>query len=89
MPNPVMHFEIMGADSQKYRQYYADLFGWNLDNNNPMNYGMARTKDGGVATDGAWAALTRAATYGSRVSVDATQAYLHKAVALGAKWSGV
>ncbi len=52
MPNPVMHFEIMGADSQKYRQYYADLFGWNLDNNNPMNYGMARTKDGGVAIDG-------------------------------------
>ena len=48
MPNPIIHFEIMGADSKKTQQYYADLFGWNVDSNNPMNYGMASTKDAKV-----------------------------------------
>ena len=53
MPNPFIHFEIMGADSKKTQQYYADLFGWKVDSNNPMNYGIASTKDGEVGIDGA------------------------------------
>ena len=27
MPNPIIHFEIMGADSKKTQQCYADLLG--------------------------------------------------------------
>ena len=38
MPNPVIHWEITGKDAPKLQQFYADLFGWNVDSNNPMNY---------------------------------------------------
>lgn len=28
MPNPVVHFEIIGTDPARLREYYAELFGW-------------------------------------------------------------
>ncbi|HXO18118.1 MAG TPA: VOC family protein [Candidatus Dormibacteraeota bacterium] len=30
MKHPVMHFEIMGHDAPKLRNFYADVFGWNV-----------------------------------------------------------
>ena len=30
MPHSVVHFEILGRDYESLRQYYQDLFGWNL-----------------------------------------------------------
>lgn len=30
MPNPVVHFEIIGQDAEALQQYYRDLFGWSL-----------------------------------------------------------
>ena len=52
MANPVVHFEIASTDSDKVRKFYADVFGWEVDANNPMNYGMASTKDGDTGIDG-------------------------------------
>ena len=40
MPNPVVHFEVSSADAEKAQKFYGDLFGWHIDANNPMNYGM-------------------------------------------------
>jgi uncharacterized protein len=40
MGQAVVHFEIMGKDAAKLRSFYSELFGWNVDANNPMNYGM-------------------------------------------------
>ena len=40
MPNPVVHFEVSSADGEKAQKFYGDLFGWHIDANNPMNYGM-------------------------------------------------
>jgi uncharacterized protein len=31
MGNPVVHFEIIGADPQALRDYYGQLFGWSYD----------------------------------------------------------
>src|ERR1700760_2469267 len=31
MGQPVVHFEIIGRDPARLRQFYADLFGWELD----------------------------------------------------------
>lgn len=31
MPNPVVHFEIIGADPARLRAYYGELFGWSFD----------------------------------------------------------
>ena len=40
MPNPVVHFEVIGKDGAKLQRFYADAFGWKIDAGNPMNYGM-------------------------------------------------
>jgi predicted enzyme related to lactoylglutathione lyase len=40
MGQPVVHFEIIGTDADRLRGYYSDLFGWEFDTNNPMNYGV-------------------------------------------------
>ena len=39
MGQPVVHFEVMGKDGDRLRGYYSELFGWEIDANNPMNYG--------------------------------------------------
>ena len=40
MGRPVVHFEIVGKDGDKLNAYYAELFDWEIDSNNPMKYGM-------------------------------------------------
>ncbi len=40
MGQAVVHFEIMGTDAGKLRAFYSELFGWDVDAANPMNYGM-------------------------------------------------
>lgn len=85
MPNPVVHWEYTVKDAKKSQEFYAQLFGWKVDANNPMNYGLVQTEtgrgiDGGIAQseDGS----NHLAIY---VEVDDLQAYLDKAVKLGAK----
>jgi uncharacterized protein len=51
MGQPVVHFEIIGKDAEKLRSYYSDLFGWKIDSDNPMNYGIVQ-RDGNVSDDG-------------------------------------
>lgn len=40
MGQPVLHFEIVGQDAEKLQGYYSELFGWEIDANNPMKYGI-------------------------------------------------
>jgi predicted enzyme related to lactoylglutathione lyase len=51
MGHPVVHFEILGKDGDKLRSYYSELFGWEIDANNPMNYGIVQ-RDGNVSPEG-------------------------------------
>jgi predicted enzyme related to lactoylglutathione lyase len=46
MANAVTHFEIHGRDGKKAQDFYASLFGWKIDADNPMNYGMVSAPDG-------------------------------------------
>jgi uncharacterized protein len=50
--NPVVHFELIHKDSEKVMQFYRDAFGWDIDSDNPMNYGTVLTKDGDQGIDG-------------------------------------
>jgi predicted enzyme related to lactoylglutathione lyase len=52
MGQPVVHFEIIGKDVEKLHSYYSDLFGWEIDSNNPMNYGVVQ-REGHTNADGA------------------------------------
>jgi uncharacterized protein len=49
MANPVVHFEVVGKDGERLRRFYGDLFEWEIDANNPMEYGMVAAADGGIA----------------------------------------
>ena len=51
MGQPVVHFEIIGKDGERLRSYYSELFGWEIDADNPMNYGMIQ-RDGNTHADG-------------------------------------
>ena len=84
MGNQVSWFEVSGKDGAKLQQFYGDLFGWKIDANNPMNYGMVQNGDGGIgggiaeSQDG----RTQVTFY---VSVDDLQPYLDKAEKLGGR----
>jgi predicted enzyme related to lactoylglutathione lyase len=52
MGQPVVHFEVIGKDGEKLRGYYSELFGWEIDANNPMGYGLVQ-RDGNTNPDGA------------------------------------
>ncbi len=85
MPNPVVHWEIQTSEPAKVQEFYAGLFGWHVDADNPMNYGMVDTHteegiNGGIGpTPGS---PNRVTVY---VQVDDLQAYLDKAESLGGK----
>jgi predicted enzyme related to lactoylglutathione lyase len=51
MGQPVVHFEIVGKDANKLQGYYSDLFGWQIDSNNPMKYGVVQ-REGNTNSDG-------------------------------------
>ncbi|HZJ26844.1 MAG TPA: VOC family protein [Acidimicrobiia bacterium] len=46
MGNPVVHFEVAGPDAAAIQDFYANLFDWKIDADNPMNYGMVDTGEG-------------------------------------------
>jgi len=51
MPQPVVHFEVIGKDGDKLKSYYSELFGWNIDSDNEMNYGVI-PRDGHTNAEG-------------------------------------
>jgi predicted enzyme related to lactoylglutathione lyase len=40
MGRPVVHFEVIGKDGAALQSFYGDLFGWRIDADNPMGYGL-------------------------------------------------
>jgi len=52
MGQPVVHFEVIGKDGQQLQRFYADLFGWKIDADNPLKYGSIEGAGitGGIAS---------------------------------------
>ncbi|MFI5266843.1 MAG: VOC family protein [Chloroflexota bacterium] len=86
MGAPITHFEIMGGQGDQLEKFYGELFGWKVDSNNPMNYGMVDTEAGGKGINGG---VGPDQDGGHRVTVyaevDDMQAMLDKAEKLGGK----
>ena len=40
MKNPVVHFEIQSQDPAALRAFYADLFDWNVQHHEAIDYGV-------------------------------------------------
>ncbi len=52
MGNPVVHFEIFGADGAQLRAFYAKTFGWKLSIPPDGDYAMVDTDSGGSSIRG-------------------------------------
>lgn len=85
MSNPVVHFEIASDKAKELQAFYSQLFGWKVDTNNPVEYGMVTTgSDRGIA-GGIGPAMGGPSRVTFYVEVDDLQAYLDKAESLGGK----
>ena len=82
MPNPVMHFELIGKDAIALQKFYADLFDWKLSP--PMaefgNYSLLDNEGRGIG-GGIGEGDPRVTVY---IEVDDPQAYLDRAAKAGA-----
>lgn len=78
---PIVHLEVTGQDRKKLQDFFAQLFGWELNADNPMNYGTGQISDEvglgvGPAMEGQGASLFY-------IGVDDVEASLAKAESLG------
>jgi uncharacterized protein len=51
MGQAVVHFEVVGKDGDRLRSYYTELFGWEINADNPMNYGIVQ-REGNTSPEG-------------------------------------
>jgi hypothetical protein len=80
-----MHWEIGAKDAKKVQDFYANLFDWKINTNNPMNYGTVDTGGQGGINGGIMQNPQGHSYVTFYVQVDDLQAYLDKAVSLGGK----
>ena len=48
MPNPVVHFEAIGPDGPALIDFYGKAFGWSINADNPMGYGVVDNGGEGI-----------------------------------------
>jgi len=83
MPNPVVHFEVIGKDGKKLQEWYSKIFGWKINADNPMNYGIVEAQGSGIGGGvGQGDGSTSVTVY---IAVDDPQAQLDKVESLGGK----
>ena len=86
MGNPVVHFEVTGKDGKKLQNFYSGVFGWKVNADNPMNYGIVDAADTGGGIGGG---ISGGDGQGNQVTfyigVDDPQAYLDKVEAAGGR----
>jgi len=96
MPNPVVHFEVIGKDPVKLRRFFGSLFGWRFDTGSPVakevsqsgNYGFidkSTTPDGTGIPGGIGGGNGYAAHALFYVGVPDVEAALKEAEQLGGK----
>lgn len=86
MSHPVVHFEILGKNGGQLQEYYAKLFNWKVNADNPMSYGLVAAAEGGIG--GGIAGTEGQGDHNGviiYVAVPDLQATLDQAVALGGK----
>ncbi len=84
MGKPVVHWEINAKDAPKLQKFYATLFDWKVDANNPMKYGMVKT-GGNTGINGGIGPGEKSFGVTFYVEVDDLQTYLNKVEKLGGK----
>ena len=88
MGQPGVHFEIGGEDRVGLQQFYAGIFGWDVQDMPQMNYGMVKTGGeggigGGISGTPADSPVRNGVTV--YIQVDNLQAYLDRVDQQGGK----
>jgi hypothetical protein len=85
MANPVVHFEAVGKDGNKLREFYGKVFGWQFNVMPEMDYGLVDNGERGIngGIGGAGDGGSPSAIF--YVEVDDPQATLGQAESMGGK----
>ena len=82
MGNPVVHFEVIGMNGEKLRDFYSKTFGWNMQVMPEMDYGLVDNGGQGINGGVGQGEQAHATFY---IEVDDPHAYLDKVEAAGGK----
>ncbi len=82
MGNPVVHFEVVGKDGGKLREFYSNMFGWNTQVMPEMDYALVDNGGEGINGGIGTGEQSHATFY---IEVDDPQAHLAKIEAAGGK----
>lgn len=85
MAAPVTHFEVNAKDAARVREFFSNLFGWKIDIDPSMNYGMIDTGVKMGINGGIGQSMGPSSSVTFYVQVEDVQAHLDKAVSLGGK----
>jgi uncharacterized protein len=79
----IIHFEIVGKDGPALQSYYSNLFGWQINTNNPGGYGMTNPEATGLVIGVAGTPDGSSGHVTGYITVDDIDQTLARAVALG------
>jgi hypothetical protein len=84
MGKPIVHFEVNSRNAKRAQSFYQSLFGWKIDTNNPMNYGLVNTGTKKGIQGGIGQVEANRSPYTTfYIEVDNPQRYLDQATQLG------
>ncbi len=88
MGQPVVHFEVIGKDGERLQRYYSEMFGWEINSNNPVGYGIIEREqnlgENGIGIGGGIMGVAEVEPYSTfYVAVPDVEAALKKAEELG------
>lgn len=86
--HPIVHVEISALDREAAGQFYADLFGWHVQQMPEMNYAMFSAEEGDEGPGGGFSPVSDdnpAGTVMFYIGTDDVDASLAKAEKLGGK----
>jgi predicted enzyme related to lactoylglutathione lyase len=81
----VVHWEVQARDLPRQQRFFGELFGWKIDTNNPMSYGMVSGAGKDTIGGGIGPAMDSSSRVTFYVQVPDIDALLAKANGLGAK----
>ena len=84
MPNPVVHFQIESSDPDKTREFFTDVFGWQIRLVPEIDYALVDTQSDTGIMGGIGASQDGQSHVSFYIQVDDPQAALDRAVTAGA-----
>lgn len=86
MADPVIQFQILSTVPDETAKFYSTLFGWSVNNDNPMGYREIRTGAAEGIEGGIWPAPPQANNFVQLfMAVDDVKKSVKRAEELGAK----